>query len=156
MTIHGNEPMRGMFQGFDIVSNALRAEMQRAHVVATNLGNMHDTGNAENEPYRRRSVVFAEVLEDVPILEGVDGADELATGVEVQEVYEDRKTPLRRFYDPSHEDAGPDGWVLGSNVDLFKEMVDMSVIERSFQANLAAMRTYRTMMQNTITQIGRR
>ncbi len=42
-----------------------------------------------------------------------------------------------------------------SNVNMFKELVDMSIVERSFQANLSALRTYRNMLQATVQNIGR-
>jgi flagellar basal-body rod protein FlgC len=147
------DPMKGVFQGFDISAAGLRAEMQRSEVVASNLGNMHRTGNKHHEPYRRKSVVFEEVLDQVDSLKGVPGGDRLAGGVAVTGVVEDRATPFPQVHSPGHPDADEDGWVLQSNVDVFQEMVDLSVIERSYGANLAAMRVYRGMLQNTITNL---
>jgi flagellar basal-body rod protein FlgC len=148
-----SDPMQGVFQGFDIAGAGLRAEMQRSEVVASNLANMHRTGNAENEPYRRKTLVFRELLE------GAEADAELGPGVKaggitIAEVKED-DSPFPVFYQPGHPDADDSGKVLGSNVDLFQEMVDMQVIERSFDANLTAMRSYRTMLQNAISNIGR-
>ncbi|MGE3352793.1 MAG: flagellar basal body rod protein FlgC [Planctomycetota bacterium] len=148
-----NDPMRGVFQGFDIAASGLRAEMLRSEVVAANLGNMHRTGNKDHEPYRRKSVVFEEVLDRIESARGVPGGETLAAGVAVREVLEDRETPFPHFRDPGHPDADEDGWVWGSNVDVFQELVDLSVIERSFEANLAAMRSYRTMLQNTLNNM---
>jgi len=150
-----NEPGSGLFHGFDIAASGLRAEFQRSEIVAANLGNMHRTGNAAREPYRRQSVVFEEVLDQVAGTGGTSGGDRLAGGVRVSGVVEDRQSPFPRFHQPGHADADADGWVWGSNVDLFQELVDLSIIERSFEANLAAMRTYRTMLQNTITNMSR-
>lgn len=147
-----SEPMSGMFQGFDIIASGLRAEMQRSEVVAANLGNMHSTGNKHREPYRRKAVVFEEVLDGVRSLRGVPGGDRIATGVRVAKVTEDR-TGFPTFHNPGHPDADEEGWVLSSNVDLFRELVDLSVIERSYDANLAAMRIYRGMLQNTVTNM---
>lgn len=147
------EPMRGVFQGFDIVAAGLRAEMQRSQVVAANLGNISSTGNKHHEPYRRRSVVFEEVLDRVEGLRGVSGSDSLAAGVRVSRVVEDRATPFPTFHDPGHPNADEEGWVLGSNVDLFHELVDLAAIERSYNANLAAMRIYRGMLQSTIANM---
>jgi flagellar basal-body rod protein FlgC len=147
------DPMKGVFRGFDIAGAGLRAELQRSEVVASNLGNMHRTGNAENEPYRRKVLRFEELLEDAQRPGGgVDG--KLAGGVTIASVYED-STPFPVFYQPGHPDADATGKVLGSNVDLFQELVDMQVIERSFDANLTALRTYRGMLQNTITNMSR-
>ncbi len=147
-----NDPMKGVFRGFDIAGSGLRAELQRAEVVASNLGNMHRTGNAQKEPYRRKTLVFDEVLEQVDAKDPESA--KVAAGVQVSRVVEDR-TPFPVFYQPGHPDADETGKVLGSNVDLFQELVDMSVIERSFDANLTALRTYRGMLQNTITNMSR-
>ena len=144
------DPTQGVFQGFDIAAAGLRAEMMRSEVVAANLGNMHRTGNAQREPYRRRSVVFEELLDDG----GQKGGDRVASGVGKGRIVEDQ-TDFPIFYQPGHPDADESGKVLGSNVDLFQELIDMQSIERSFDANLAAMRTYRTMLQNTINNMSR-
>ena len=148
-----SEPMKGVFRGFDIAGAGLRAELQRSEIVASNLGNMHRTGNAKNEPYRRKVVVFEDLLEQATrsAAEG-GGRDTLAGGVAVAKVAED-KSAFPVFYQPGHPDADENGQVMGSNVDLFKELVDMQVIERSFDANLTAMRSYRTMLQNTINNL---
>ena len=63
-------------------------------------------------------------------------------------------TPFPVFYQPGHPDADSKGQVLGSNVDLFKELVDMNIIQRSFDANLKSFRAYRGMLQNTLQQLG--
>lgn len=149
------DPMHGVFQGLDIIGSGLRAEMQRADVVSANLSNMHSTGNAKHLPYRRKSVEFAEVFDGIESLQGVPGGDKLASGVQVTRVVEDTTSEFPRFLQKGHKDAGPDGYVWSSNVDMFQELVDMSVIERSFEANMQAMRTYRQMLQNSITNLGR-
>jgi flagellar basal body rod protein FlgC len=129
------DPMHGMFQGFDITAAALRADLMRSEIVAANLGSMHSTGNKHSEPYRRKSVVFEEVFDRVNSASEVPGG-KLAAGVQVKQVVEDHETDFPK-----------------SNVDVFQELVDMSIIERSFQANLAAMRSYRTMLQNTLNNM---
>lgn len=148
-----SDPMQGLFQGLDIAAAGLRAEFTRSEIVAANIGNMHRTGNKHREPYRRKSVVFEEVLQRVDQAAKVRGGDRLAMGVRVREIVDDRVTPFPSFYHPGHADADETGQVLASNVDIFQELVDMSVIERSFDANLAAMRTYRTMLQNVLANM---
>jgi flagellar basal-body rod protein FlgC len=150
------EPMKGVFRGFDIATSGLRAELQRSEIVAANLRNMHRTGNASREPYRRKVVTFEELVEAAGRSpgKGRGGSDERAAGVKIARVAEDR-SPFPVFYQPGHPDADESGKVLGSNVDLFQELVDMSLIERSFDANLTALRTYRGMLQNTLTHLGK-
>ena len=148
------DPMKGVFRGFDIAGAGLRAELQRSEIVASNLGNLHRTGNAKNEPYRRKVLVFEEMLDraSTTAANGTSREHLAAAGVTLARVVED-KTPFPVFYQPGHPDADEAGKVLGSNVDLFQELVDMQVIERSFDANLTALRTYRGMLQNTLTNM---
>lgn len=145
------ETMKGMFQGFDITNSALTAEMQRSEIVAANIANMHVTGGAGQDPYRRKTVAFEEVLgRELGLGNGAPGSDLVPTGVRVRSVDEDRTTPFFETFDPGHPDANGQGFVLRSNVDMFRELMDMTVVRRSFQANLAALRTYRGMLQTTI------
>lgn len=137
-----------MFHGLDIIGSGLRAELARSEVVAANLANANDTGTVDDPPYARRMVTFQEVLADA-------GGGPVAMGVQLEEVFEDTDTPPRRIFDPGHPQADASGWVLGSNVDMFKELVDLSVIERSYQANLSAMRSYRQMINATVQELRR-
>ena len=150
-------PMKGIFHGFDIAGSGLRAETQRAEIVAVNLSNMNSLGNEADPPYRRRGVIFEEVLDQAAksTLSGITGSEGLATGVRVAEVYADTRSPFEPLYFPEHPKADAAGYVLRSNVNMFKELVDMSIIERSFQANLSAMRSYRDMVRAAIQNIGR-
>lgn len=144
-------PMSGIFRGFDIASTGLRAELQRSEIVASNLGNMHRTGNAEKLPYRRKVVVFEEALNQAK--EAGVGKSDTGVGVAISRVAED-STPFPVFYQPGHPDADAKGQVMSSNVDMFKELVDMNIIQRSFDANLKALKSYRGMLQNTLQQLG--
>ncbi len=148
-----NDPMSGIFQGFEIASAGLRAEATRAEVASTNLANMHSTGNASRLPYKRKQVVFEEVLEQSRRRSDVSGGELLARGSRVARVEEDEVSEFPRFQNPGHRDADAEGWVWTSNVDVFRELVDLSVAERSYAANLAAMRIYKSMMQNTVTNM---
>ncbi|MCR9246674.1 MAG: flagellar basal body rod protein FlgC [bacterium] len=139
------DALKGVFRGFDISTAGLRAELARSEIVSSNLVNMHRTGNSQREPYRRQIPVFEEVLDGEV---GKRNAN-FGSGTHIAEVVEDQ-SPFPAFYQPGHPDADDNGMVLGSNVELFQELADMQVISRSVDANLAAMRTYRSMLQNVI------
>jgi flagellar basal-body rod protein FlgC len=149
-----SDSIKGIFQGMDILASSLRAEMQRSEVVAANFANMSSTGNEKAPPYRRRSVVFETVLDQVAGLNGVAGGDEVPGGVKVSKVVEDQ-SEFPRYFDPGNPMAGADGFVWSTNVDMLHELVDMQQIERSFNVSLQAMRAYRGMLQNTISNITR-
>ncbi|MCA8976657.1 MAG: flagellar basal body rod protein FlgC [Planctomycetes bacterium] len=144
------DALKGVFRGFDIATAGLRAELQRSEIVSANLVNMHRTGNADKAPYRRQIAMFEEVL-DAAVQDrgGIGGS-----GARIGRIAEDQ-TPFPTFYQPGHPDADENGMVLGSNVELFQELADMQVISRSVDANLAAMRTYRSMLQNVVQNMGK-
>lgn len=144
------EALKGVFRGFDIATAGLRAELARSEVVSSNLVNMHRTGNSTREPYRRKIAVFEEVLDTTMGRRG--GA--AGGGTAIVRVVEDQSS-FPAFHQPGHPDADANGTVLGSNVQIFQELADMQVISRSIDANLAAMRTYRGMLQSVIQNMGR-
>ena len=150
------EPMSGLFSGFDIAAAGMSAELRRSEIASANIANMHVTGGKDHDPYRRRVVVFEEALVDANHAwrgAGFDGAS--TAGVRVAKVYEDHTTPFIVRHEPGHPDADERGFVKTSNVDMFREMVDIMVIERSFQANVAAMQSSRNMVRNSVSHIGR-
>ena len=63
---------------------------------------------------------------------------ENAAGVQVTNVSEDEKTPLRKVYDPSHPDADADGFVNYPNINPVTEMVDMLSASRAYEASVQA------------------
>jgi flagellar basal-body rod protein FlgC len=79
---------------------------------------------------------------------------DVSTGVEVTKVVED-PSPFRRKYEPTHPDAGPDGYVLFPNVDVVSEIVDLQEASRSYEANIAAIVSIKNMISKTF-EIGRR
>jgi len=146
--------MEGVFRGFDIATSGMRTELARAEIVAANVANMHVTRGADGLPYRRRTVV----LEEAPagsFADALSRADHDAAigGARVARVVADTTTPFVPRFDPGHPHADENGFVLMSNVDLFRELVDMSVIQRSFEANVAAMQAYRAMLQSALQNI---
>ncbi|MEO0481955.1 MAG: flagellar basal body rod protein FlgC [Planctomycetota bacterium] len=145
-----------LFKGLDISGSALTAELTRSQIVATNLANAFTTRGADGQPYRRQTVVFEEELSDAQRAFG-RRADEpqSAGGVRVAEVARDVDTPFVTVRDPGHPDADANGYVSLPNVDTFQEMVDLAASRRSFQSNLAAMRTYRSMIEDTLQNFRR-
>jgi flagellar basal-body rod protein FlgC len=147
--------MQGILFGFDVAASGMRLEMQRAEIVAANVSNMAVTREADGKPYRRRALRIEEAPASrfTRALEGVmstAGSSALLGGAKVTRISVDDKTPFPTYHDPGHPHADANGYVQMSNVDIFKEMVDMSVIQRSFDANIATMQAYRGMLQSAL------
>lgn len=127
-----------LFSAFEISSSALSAERVRLDTIATNLANAESTRTAAGGPYRRKIVLFREVL-----------AGSEPQGTVVTDVVPDN-TPGPRIYEPAHPDAGPDGYVQMPNVQPTTEMVDMISATRAYEANVAALAAAKRMAQKAL------
>ena len=73
--------------------------------------------------------------------------------MEIVGIVED-KTPFRQVYNPGHPDADEKGYVTMSNVDTIAEMVDMISATRSYEANVTALNTSKSMLLKAL-EIGK-
>lgn len=121
----------GFYDGMDIAASGLTAERLRMDTTAQNLA------NAQTPGYRRRSVVFQEVLE---------GAQ--AKGVQASAIVDDA-TPNRRVHDPGNPAADAQGYLSMPNVTPVTEMVDLIDSSRGYEANVNAMQSIKQMLQRT-------
>jgi flagellar basal-body rod protein FlgC len=143
----------GLFDAIDIAGSGLAAERLRMDVTAENLANAQTTRSAAGGPYQRKQVV----LQETPagggafgsVLAGAMGASGTPGGVTVAGIVDD-PTPPRRVYDPGHPDADPQGYVQLPNVSSVTEMVDLITASRSYEANVTAMQTAKTMFAKTL------
>ena len=148
-----------LFSAFEISGSALTAEKTRLDVIAGNLANINTTRSPEGGPYRRRTAVFAEHLDnaekkllprlpfrpDEPLAEG--------RGVYVQAVLADHRPP-RMVYDPEHVDADENGMVAYPNIEMAKEMTDLITALRSYESSVTALNTAKSMYLKAL-EIGR-
>lgn len=131
----------------DPLSSAIRvsaaglgAETTRLRVVSENIANAHSTADITGgDPYQRKLVSFG---------------TELDRASEAQEVFVDSITPDQASFpvefDPSHPAADENGFVKLPNVNVLIEMADMREANRSYQANLQALKQARELVSMTI------
>ena len=125
-----------IFRALGVSASGLAAQRTRMDVVAENLANTDSTQTVNGGPYRRRLVTlgqssepaFATTLHAATVPDG---------GVKVTSVTESRE-PFRRVHQPDHPHAGADGFVNLPNVNPVKEMVDMMLTTRAYEANATA------------------
>jgi flagellar basal-body rod protein FlgC len=122
----------GLFDAIQASGSGLSAERLRMDVTSENLANAQTAG------YRRKEVVFREVL---------DGAQ--GKGVEAAAIVQD-PTPNRQVYDPSNPAANAQGYVSMPNVDSVTEMVDLISSSRGYEANVTAMQSAKQMFLKTL------
>jgi len=130
-----------------ISASGLNAENRRMEVLANNVANAQTTRDAYGNVYRRQEVVFAAGLANA--VNAAVAGDKQLSGVQIDQIVQDDR-PLNRDYRPGHPDADTEGFVMMPNVNILEEMVDMMSASRAFEANLAAIRTAKTMAQQAI------
>jgi flagellar basal-body rod protein FlgC len=143
------------FGALDISASGLTASRVRMDVVAENLANAETTRGPNGGPYRRKEVVlqtagdgFQSALQDaVGTVPGM-GSSQQPGGVQVSGIVTDNSAP-RMVYDPSHPDANAQGYVAMPNVNPVTEMVDLISSSRTYEANVTAMQTAKSMFSKT-------
>lgn len=113
----------------DVASTGLSAQRIRIGVISSNMANANTTRTEDGGPYRKKNVIFKQVLEG-----------EHKGGVKVDKIYEDTKPP-RLQYDPAHPDANEEGYVAMPNVSPIEEMVNMLEAARAYESNISVITT---------------
>ena len=123
-----------------IAASGMRAQGFRLKVVAQNIANASSTADRTGgEPYRRKIVTFANVLD-----RELD-----AKLVEIKKVKED-SSQFSLVYNPNHPAANGESFVEMPNVNALVEMMDMREAQRSYEANLNMIESSKQLMSRTI------
>ena len=125
-----------------VSASGLSAERTRLQTVSSNIANAQTTRNADGTgPYKRKVPVF----HATPVGESFGGllGAKMAQPT-VVDIVEDQ-TVGERLLDPTHPDAGEDGYVEMPNVQVVTEMVDMVNASRAYEANVTAMSATKNM-----------
>lgn len=144
--------MNNAFRSMRISASGLAAERLRMDTIASNIANAGTTRGENGQPYKRKVAVFSENLQK-EVDKNTGKLEEKHLGVKAVGIVED-KSPLRRVYDPSHPDAGEDGYVTMPNVNMLNEMADLIAATRSYEANITAIEAGKSMFSKTL-ELGR-
>jgi flagellar basal-body rod protein FlgC len=129
-----------------ISATGLDAESRRMEVIANNVANAQTTHANPSLTYKRKEIVFAEKLAEAI---GTEDSEKKLQGVQVAKIAENPRPP-KMVYRPGHPDANADGFVAMPNISVVEEMVDMMNASRTYEANLAAMRTAKGMINQAL------
>ena len=151
----------GMFNSLNISASGLTAQRFRLDVISNNIANVNTTRTTEGAPFKRSEVVLRPREDSLrfksPLLPN-ELTPNLGSGVRVIGVEED-ESPGRMVYDPSHPDAiqfgQKKGYVEYPNVNVVKEMVDMIMATRAYEANVTVLNDSKNMFYKAI-EIGYR
>lgn len=121
-------------------SSALYAQSQRIRIATENMANANTTSQTPGgDPYRRRTITFAEELSRA---EGVRGVSVRSIGVDQRD--------FKTTYDPGSPAADARGYVKQPNVDPMVELADLRDANRSYQANIQIVKQARDLVSLTI------
>ena len=132
-----------IFDSMEIAGSSLTAHRLWLDTISSNLANINTTRTKAGGPYKRRVPVFAEMLDST-----IGGYRDIG-GVRVLDITEDQGAP-RMVYQPDHPDANAEGYVSYPNVNLVREMTDMLVASRAYEANLSVVTTGRDMWNGAL------
>jgi flagellar basal-body rod protein FlgC len=143
----------GLFDAIDIAGSGLSAERVRMDVTSENLANAQTTRTASGQPYQRQEVVLQQVGSGDfgATLAGAMGTQgsQPPGGVEVAGIVAD-KTPDQLVYNPGSPEANAKGYVKMPDVNTVTEMVDLISESRSYQSDVTAMQTAKSMFTATL------
>jgi flagellar basal-body rod protein FlgC len=153
---------------FDISGYGLSAQRFRINVISSNIANANTTETPEGGPYRRKDVVFKAIDFDKELNNELksnylkysnpldeEGNDELEakpalTTVSVAKIVRDDSKPILK-YEPNNPNANKNGYVAYPNINPVIEMADLVEATRSYQANVAAFQSAKTMASSAIS-----
>ena len=127
----------------DVAGSALTAHRLWLDTISSNLANVNTTRGEDGGPYKRKVPIFAEMYDEV-----IGGYKDIG-GVRVTEIASDQTAP-RLVFQPDHPDANNAGYVAFPNVNVVREMTDMLVASRGYEANLAVADTAKTMWNGAL------
>lgn len=143
-----------MFNSINISTSALNAEKTRIDIITKNMANANTTRSTGGMPYRRQMVVFEENKSSLFENQLSKYKDKINTkGVKISKIVED-DSPFKLVYEPGHPDADENGYLKLPNVDIVKEMVDLISSQRSYDANITAINSSKSMLMKAL-EIGR-
>ena len=117
-------------------------------VISQNIANANTTKTEDGEPYRRQLVHFDTILRN-KLSANNDLPGNNMSQVQASKIIEDSR-PFREVYQPGHPDADPNGMVKYPNVHIQEEMADLISASRAYEANMAVIRTSRTLAMQTM------
>ncbi|MEL0106239.1 MAG: flagellar basal body rod protein FlgC [Rhodospirillales bacterium] len=132
--------MADLLKTMAISAAGMKVQGARLRVIAENIANADSLAQTPNgTPYRRKVIIFKNELDRRL---GLDT-------VRVDKIRPDMSTFGKKF-DPNHPAADGEGYVLTPNVKSIVEMMDMKEAQRSYEANVTAIRSSKGMLEAAI------
>jgi flagellar basal-body rod protein FlgC len=129
----------GMFDTINIAVSGLRANNRKIEVISSNIANIQTTDAGNGQPYRRLIAEMAAETDN----------DDQARGVEISDIVQD-KSDFQYVLNPGHPQADENGYVAMPNVNWPKEITDLNIASKAYQANAAILKRYQKMVESSL------
>lgn len=126
-----------LFGPIDTAISGMHAFNRSMSHIYDNIANARTVDAGNGQPYRRVEALLKQKVDD-----------EL-NGVEVDKIVPDM-SPFQEMYEPGHPYADENGYVAMPNVSIPKEMINLTVATRAYQANVAVLRRYQQMAESAL------
>ncbi len=160
-----------LFGSMSISASGMSAQRKRMDAIARNIANAETTPAGKGEVYKRHfvEVTSAEAgkarksraashtirLEKTSSRHLPGTARRLASGADNAPVVRaqekvDADAGFTYVYEPAHPQADENGYIKVPDINTVTEMVDMVAATRAYEANLAAMKAYKSMFNKSL------
>lgn len=133
-----------MWNTMMVSAYGMKAQGERTRVISENIANAGTAAlTPDSDPYTRKIITFKNQMDK-----------QYKTDlVKVKDISDDKRTDYTLKYMPDHPGANASGYVKMPNVNMVVELSDMREAQRSYEANLGMMESYRSMSMRTIDML---
>lgn len=128
-----------VFNSMKINASGLSLERLKMDIISTNMANVNTSRTEDGGPYRRKEVLFEEML----------SSQKKSSGVKVTQIYEDEAN-MRIIHKPDHPDADEDGYLTLPNVNMVDEIINLINTQRTYEANVTALNTSKNLLKRAL------
>ena len=136
-----------MFKGLNISASGMLTERVRLEAISSNIANANNTTVTNGNVYKRKQVLLEE---------GNLNFNDMLNGVKVSRIVEDNSAD-KLVYDPEHADAIQTGEFAGyvryPNVDIAKEIIDLTNAQRGFEINSQTFNASKGILESSLNII---
>ncbi len=122
----------------DIATSGMMAQAKNLEVVSSNVANARTNDAGDGNPYRALRTEFSAISN-----EGVGG-------VEVGDIIRDMSDFHKVLARPGDPRSDADGYISLPNVSLPQELINLNYASRNYQANVAVLKRYQTMVNTAL------
>lgn len=143
-----------LFSAMEVSASGLNAQRTATHVISMNLANIQTTWTEEGGPYVRKQAI----LSPSPVSSKFSGILANRMNPELMgvkaEIRVDDTRNHEMVFDPAHPHADESGYVTLPNINLLEEMVALLSAVRSYEANVTAFNSAKSMVLKSL-EIGK-